>query len=208
MSGASAYARGVIPDAVNRERDDFYPTPPEATRALLSVERFVGDIWEPACGDGAISKVLIDSGYEVVSSDLIDRGYGTPNVDFLLDFHTRATNVATNPPFKFAQEFVEHALARTTGKVAMLCRLAWLEGLERNALFTSSPLARVWVFSNRVAMNRNGDPQMAGGGGMIAFAWYVWEHGHVGRPELGWLISEKAPRPARRTLRDVTEVTA
>jgi len=37
---------------------EFYPTPPEATRALLSVECFEGDIWEPACGDGAISKVL------------------------------------------------------------------------------------------------------------------------------------------------------
>lgn len=55
---------------------DFYPTPPEAVRALLSVETFEGSIWEPACGDGAISKVLLDAGHEVVSSDLIDRGYG------------------------------------------------------------------------------------------------------------------------------------
>jgi len=55
---------------------EFYPTPPEATRALLSVETFEGSIWEPACGDGAISKVLTEAGYQVVSTDLIDRGYG------------------------------------------------------------------------------------------------------------------------------------
>ena len=55
---------------------DFYPTPPEAVRALLSVETFEGSIWEPACGDGAISKVLLEAGHEVVSTDLIDRGYG------------------------------------------------------------------------------------------------------------------------------------
>jgi hypothetical protein len=56
---------------------DFYPTPPEAVRALLSVETFTGSVWEPACGDGAISKVLIEAGFEVVSTDLIDRGFGT-----------------------------------------------------------------------------------------------------------------------------------
>ena len=194
MSGAIAYARGIIPDHENRERNDFYPTPPAATRALLSVETFSGKIWEPACGNGAISKVLIDAGYDVHSSDLIDRGYGTPNVDFMLDFQTVAANVVTNPPFKFAQEFVEHALRRATGKVAMLCRLAWLEGIERNALFRSTPLARVWVFSNRIPMLRNGDEMHAGGGGMIAFAWYVWDHSYVGKPELGWLMTERISR--------------
>jgi len=46
-------------------------------RALLSVETFEGSIWEPACGDGAISKVLLAAGFDVVSTDLIDRGFGT-----------------------------------------------------------------------------------------------------------------------------------
>ena len=56
---------------------DFYATPPEATRALLSVEDFDGLVWEPACGHGAISRVLVNAGYSVVSTDLIDRGYGS-----------------------------------------------------------------------------------------------------------------------------------
>lgn len=184
---ARAWVRGIIPDKENRHPQDFYPTPPRATRALLSVEQFEGDIWEPACGDGAISKVLEEAGYTVFSSDLIDRGYGTPNRDFLLDYETTADNIITNPPFKHAQEFVEHALSRSRRKVAMLCRLAWLEGKARNKLFNSTPIAHVWVFSSRVPMLRGGDEMMKGGGGMIAFAWYVWDHTHDGPPQLGWL---------------------
>lgn len=54
-------------------------------------------------------------------------------------------------------------------------------------MFQSTPLARVWVFSSRVPMLRGGDKMMAGGGGMIAFAWYVWDHAHNGAPTIGWL---------------------
>jgi tRNA G10 N-methylase Trm11 len=78
---------------------EFYPTPPEATRALLSVEVFEGDIWEPACGDGAISKVLSEAGYQVVSTDLIDRGYGAGGHNFLKSDTPLAKNIITNPPY-------------------------------------------------------------------------------------------------------------
>lgn len=185
--GSIAFVRGIIPDKENRERDDFYPTPPVSTEALLRVEKFCGDIWEPACGDGAISKILIAHGYNVISSDLIDRGYGDSHIDFLLDYKTEVDNIITNPPFKLAREFVEHALARSRRKVAMLCRLAWLEGKARKELFLRTPLARVWVHSERVHILRNGDQMLAGGGGMIAFAWFVWDHEHKGPPTLGWL---------------------
>ncbi|WP_041787782.1 hypothetical protein [Rhodomicrobium vannielii] len=60
----------------NRAAYEFYPTPPEATRALLSVERFDGPIWEPACGTGWISEELIAAGYDVLSTDLVNYGYG------------------------------------------------------------------------------------------------------------------------------------
>ena len=53
---------------------EFYPTPPQATRALLSGEEFDGSIWEPACGEGHIANVLVTAGYDVVSTDLIPRG--------------------------------------------------------------------------------------------------------------------------------------
>jgi len=78
---------------------EFYPTPPEAVRALLSVERFDGSIWEPACGDGAISKVLVEAGYQVVSTDLIGRGYGQGGLNFLKSTKPLAKNIITNPPY-------------------------------------------------------------------------------------------------------------
>ena len=183
LTGVQTFVRGIIPDAANREPDDFYPTNPIGTEALLSVERFEGEVWEPACGGGHMSEVLKAHGYRVTSTDLVDRGYGRAPVDFLRDVRT-VDNVITNPPYKLAEEFAAHALARTTGKVALLCRLAWLEGIQRKRFFQASPLARVWVFSRRLAMQRG---KICDTGGMIAFAWYVWEHGHRGPPRLGWL---------------------
>src|SRR5436190_23068385 len=76
---------------------EFYPTPPEATRALLSVESFDGSIWEPACGRGAISMVLETAGHQVVSTDFIQRDYGAGSVDFLTQTERRAKHIITNP---------------------------------------------------------------------------------------------------------------
>ena len=83
----------------DRNKNDFYPTPPEATLALLNKQKFEGNIWECACGDGAISKILIDEGYDVYSSDLIDRNYGDVGLDFL-EGNKKYDKIITNPPFK------------------------------------------------------------------------------------------------------------
>jgi hypothetical protein len=75
-----------------REKDDFYPTPPEGTQALLAVEKFDGPIWEPACGAGDMSRELAAGGYEVISTDLVDRGYGEARIDFLMDYSAPPTS--------------------------------------------------------------------------------------------------------------------
>lgn len=181
---ARDYVHNVSPDHGKTEKDHFYPTPPEATKSLLALEPFDQWIWEPACGDGAISKVLIDAGHNVVSSDLVDRGYGTPNVDFLMESDPLAPQIITNPPFKLADQFVRHALSfPSIDKVALLLRLAWLEGVTRKPLFESDPpLARVWVSSRRLTMKRGGTDGGDGGGGMVAFAWFVWDRRVNRRP--------------------------
>lgn len=186
MMNASARSVGLAVDHDNREKDDFYATPREVVEALLAVESFDGPIWEPACGDGAISRVLEERGHIVYSSDLVARGYGEGRVDFLMEWKPRSPNIVTNPPFKNAEDFIRHSLRMTTGKVALLLRLGCLEGIERGKIFRSSPLARVWVFSARVQLWRNGIATSESGG-MVAFAWFVWEHGYVGKPTLGWL---------------------
>lgn len=188
MANAVAFVRGIIPDTENRERDDFYPSPPEATAALLRVENFDGAIWECACGDGAISEPLTDAGHTVVSTDLVARGYGESGIDFLMEWQPRAPNIVTNPPFKLAEQFVAHALKLAERKVCILARLAWLEGIERrDTIFRVTPLARVHVFSKRLHMQRARAATKQDAGGMIAFAWFVWDHQHKGPPTLGWL---------------------
>ena len=177
-------------DTPSRERDDFYPTPREMTEALLSVETFDGPLWEPACGDGAMSCVLEDAGYDVRSSDVVHRGFGEGGVDFLLGRHEPVANIVTNPPFKLTEAFIEKALETATRKVAMLGRLAMLEGQGRRPMWDATPIARVWVFSRRIACVKPGDADYGtkgGKGGMVAYAWFVWEHGHSGRPTLGWI---------------------
>lgn len=180
-----SYARSVIPSE-DREKDDFYPTPAPATLALLAKESFGPNIWEPACGDGAISKILEAAGHNVVSTDLFDRGFGEARIDFLMECQLLAPQIITNPPFKMAEQFVRHALDLGAEKVAMMLRLAWLEGSARKALFESTPLARVHVASRRLSMARGGTDEGKGGGSMIAFAWFVWDRAHEGAPNLGW----------------------
>ena len=187
--GVSAAQRvsGVATDPENREKDDFYPTPPEATEALLTREKFDGPIWEPACGDGAISEVLKKHGYHVNSTDLVDRGYGWPRIDFLMEFKALAPNVITNPPYKYACEFARRAIELAPAKVAFLVRLQFLESKERRELFNEYPPARVWVFSERLSMQRGRQATENDATGMIAFIWIVWDHAHTGPTQLGWI---------------------
>lgn len=179
-------AMSLVGTSEGRPDHDFYPTPPEAVHALLSVEDFPGLIWEPACGDGAISKVLEETGHTVYSTDLIDRGYGSagPEYDFLT-YEYKSDHIITNPPFTLAEEFVRRGLAQTSGKVAILCKLQFLEGAKRKAMFESVPLKAVYVFSKRLSMTRNGEKMK--NSGMIAFSWHVYEHGYTGKPTIGWL---------------------
>ena len=173
-----------------RPSDDFYPTPPGATLALLQVEMFNPDIWEPACGDGAISNVLKREGYRVISTDLNNHGYGVVGLDFLMDGTTLQGDIVTNPPFSLAEEFISRCVKKGTRKFALLMKLQALEGQKRSRLLEQSGLARVWVFRNRLKLTRNGVSMK--NGGMIAFAWFVFEHGYTGKPVIGWIEEVKS----------------
>lgn len=178
--------------SMSRERveNDYYATPPESTIALLGREKFSGDILEPCCGQGHISEVLKDYGYEVISNDLVDRGYGEFNEDFLTSDNLCADNVVTNPPFKYAKEFIEKSLAITTGKVAMFCKVQLLEGVSRREMFENTPLKTVYVFTKRQNPLRNGNPLDENGkkwASTMCFAWFVWEHGYKGKPTIEWI---------------------
>jgi len=163
---------------------DFYPTPGWATFALIENERFQGQIWECACGDGAMSEVLLLTGNDVVSSDLYNRGYGEAGRDFLTSTQ-RAENIITNPPFHSAEGFVARALDLAHSKFAFLLRLAFLEGAGRTrTIFHKFPPSRVWVFSERITFYPKG--VAVAGSGTTAYAWFVWDKSHRSGTELKW----------------------
>jgi hypothetical protein len=163
---------------------DFYPTPQWSTYALIDNEAFHGDIWECACGDGSMTEVLARTGMRVISSDLYDRGFGEPGLDFLTS-NRRAANIITNPPFHSAEGFVAQCLNLAEAKFALLLRLAFLEGANRaRTIFHKHPPARVWVFSERITFYTKG-AKMAGSG-TTAYAWFVWDKAHSGSTELRW----------------------
>jgi len=170
-----------------RVEGDFYSTPLETTMSLLCRETLPHPVWEPACGDGMISRLIDDC----ISTDLFDRGYGTPGIDFLTTKEIPEVNtIITNPPFKLWQEFGERALSIAKQKVIMFGRIQCLEGMRRGSWLESSPLRCVYVFKQRQSPYRNGEAFDSNGKlwpNMLAFAWFVWEHGHVGDPIIKWI---------------------
>ena len=174
--------------ADERAANDYYATDPQAVEMLLALESFAPLIWEPACGEGHISKVLTANGYEVISTDLIYRGYGEPEpMDFLTEtFPDFEGDIITNPPYSAGLESVERALetVRPGGKVAMFLKVQFLEGKRRGELFAKTPPRTVYISRSRLACAKNGDfshTQKA-----IAYAWYVWEKGFTGDPVIKW----------------------
>lgn len=163
-----------------REKDDFYATPDWAIDALLDREMFFGEIWEPACGDGAICKRLMKRGYKhIYATDLVDRGWGDAHFDFM-GSHRKTENIITNPPFKIGTKFTLHALNLASDKVAIFNKLSFLEGKERrDRLYSLNMLECCYVFGERVGFN--------GGGGMLAFAWFVFSKKYNGKPRLEWI---------------------
>jgi len=165
---------------------DFFPTPAWATHALVDNEVFRGDIWESACGNGAMSDVLKTTGNTVISSDLFDRGYGDAGVDFLNGHRRRTANIVTNPPYNAAEGFVRAGLESANKKLALLLRLAFLEGANRQrTIFTDAPPSRVWVFSERITFYPAGAVQK--GTGTTAYAWFVWDKDASCETALKWL---------------------
>ncbi len=169
----------------DREENDFYPTPAYAVEELLKREKFVGNIWECACGEGDISEVFKAHGFEVYSSDLIDRGY-CEQLDFLQS-DLIVDNIVTNPPYKLALDFVLKAKQQSKRKIAMFLKTVWLESEARYDMFqdTEFPLKTVYQFSKRVSLYKNGVKMK--NSGMIAYAWYVWDKDYKGKPTIEWM---------------------
>lgn len=175
-----------------RQHEDYYATDPKAARLLLEVEDFDGCIWEPACGEKHLSKVFEERGYDVRSSDIVDR-CGNEVLDFLgiENIEMWRGHIITNPPYRYAVEFIYKALSLIPEgyKVAMFLKVTFLEGKSRKGLFKEFPPKVIYVSSSRINCGKNGDfsGMRETGGSAIAYAWYVWEKGYKGNTIVKWI---------------------
>lgn len=174
-----------------REKNDFYATDSIAIDALLEKAVLSQNLWECACGAGDLSKRLIELGYNVKSTDLIYRGFGEGGIDFLNCEDKFNGDIITNPPYKYAQEFIEHGLELVPegNKVFMFLKIQFLEGKGRRKLFESGQLKKIYVCSGRILCAKNGDFEgmKKSGGSAVAYAWYEFEKGYNGKTTIEWI---------------------
>jgi len=147
--------------------DGFYATPESATVALIIAigEYLDGPIHEPACGDGAMARVLSRHGRQVLATDLVDRGHGIPGVDFL-KFGRSEQIVVTNPPYHLADEFIATAVPGSR-LVAMLLKSDYWHAASRIALYEAFPPRQQLVLTWRLDWTGQGRPTMN-------CSWWVW----------------------------------
>jgi len=170
---------------------DFYATDPTAVLRLAAVKPLPHIIYECACGEGHISKALISLNHQVFSTDLINRGYGIGGVDFLKvqSLPTGCTCILTNPPYKYTNEFIEHALELLPvgGEVIFLLNINILAGKERYRRFYQYQLlAECWLFTGRIQCAKNGNFDIAASSA-VNYAWFVFRKGFHGTTALHWL---------------------
>lgn len=176
-----------------REPNDFYATDPIAIDKLVGSIGFITSVvWECACGTGCLSERLKQYCRGVVSTDVIDRGYGQVQ-DFLLakEIPSGCSCIITNPPYKLATEFILQALDLLPdgGRCIMFLKTTFLEGEKRHRLlFSKYPPQRILQFSKRVLCAKNAEFQkMRKVGSAVSYAWFVWEKGYKGETTITWI---------------------
>ena len=99
-------------NAIDRNKTDFYPTPPEVTIALLNYLKLPINtvIWERACGEGHMAEIMGQMGYRVIPTDLYDRNYGTADKDYIGSSYIPCDWIITNPPFSLSVQFIERSI--------------------------------------------------------------------------------------------------
>ena len=165
-----------------RPENDFYQTPYSLTKVL--VETGILDnchhILEPACGQGAISRILEEYGFEVTSRDLV---LGN---DFLLDDYSneKYDAIVTNPPFDLWDKFVEKAKTINCNKIIFIGRLNYFGGHARNVNGIWNGLSDIYVFDRMVAYDKVLREDGKFETGCLVTGWFVWTNQYSGEPKV------------------------
>lgn len=183
----------------DRQSEDYYATDP------IAIDKLIGgginlphNVWECACGGGHLAARLVQHGHYIVATDLVDRGYGYVNIDFLKQtalpesLQGEDCCILTNPPYKYATEFVEKALELLPeGMPAIfLLKTQALEGKGRwERLYRHGYLHDVYQFTERLlcAKNADFDGMKAGGGSAVSYAWFVFRKTPCDATTIHWI---------------------
>jgi hypothetical protein len=166
----SATIAGGASDKNARHASDFYETPSDCTNALMDSFGWVFDglrIWEPACGGGAISNVLLGRGFDVVSTDLHNRGYSSGSIDFLQS-QIMGEAIITNPPFNLAHDFIAKSIDCNV-PFAMLVKATYWHAKKRVNLFERKRPLAILAMPWRPAMSPD-----RGKSATMDFIWTIW----------------------------------
>ena len=175
---------------IERQDKDYYATPPIAVLKLLDKETFNENIYEPFVGGGHIADTLLEKGFNVRGSDIVNRGWkDTEIIDFLKCEETPIEeDIISNPPYAFVKECWEKCCRRITKghKVAFLLKLTFLEGQSRKEMFKNYPPTRIHVFSKRITPAMNGEFEKYTTSA-IAYAWFVYDSESKTLPVVDWI---------------------
>lgn len=184
-----------------RERNDWYIEPEWCSRRLFEEEPFIDEVCDPSCGSGRILKSCPDPDLRLLGMDIVKRGRKNLfKQDWLKYDGEKFLNIVSNPPFKLCDDrkkktfpFVQKCLQKSVFKVALLLPANWIQGDMRSRWLETTPLRRVWFLSPRPSMPPGHiiKAGIAPGNGTTDYAWFVWEHGYEGRPEVRWLRKDK-----------------
>lgn len=210
----SQFSKIFIPNLkeVNRRTNDYYATPPIAIDCLINHcgSRIPENVWEPAAGRGWISTALADHGHNVYSSDLFE--YDDPlceietDTNYLITPNTsKSRGIITNPPYKhkLAETFARKAISESDF-VAFFLRLTFCESNGRYDFFCENP-PELLIMSARIACFEENFSTDQGLGGMVAYAWYIWDKNSDRSGTVQWANAKKLLHERESSLTDFME---
>lgn len=163
--------------AYKRVESDFYPTPPEATIALMNFLQLPKDtvIWEPACGEMNMVVEMEKMGYSVYATDI------QTGKDFLNDLpDSRFDWIITNPPFSLSEQFIRRCHDHNK-PFALLLKSQYWHAKKRLSLFKETRPSYVLPLTWRpdFCFKKRGK-----GSPLMDVMWVVWDTKYSGKYSL------------------------
>jgi hypothetical protein len=183
--GASSHSEVV------REDDDYYATDPIALRLLIEEcgVKFSPTVLEPCAGGGHLSEVLKEYGYNVISKDIKEHNYKLDGTwDFLTTDEKYDCDIVTNPPYKYAEDFILKGLDMIpeNRSLYMFLKLQFLEGKSRRkSLYDNNYLSHIWVSTKRIKCAKNGDFDSIGSSA-VCYAWMKFNKNNNDKATIEW----------------------